>query len=361
MGSIYRRKWKNPDGTVYESEILWIKYRQNGRTMRESTEGTSEAKARKMLRSREGDVEHGIPIDPQRNRITFDDAAKDLENEYEINGRKTLKHAQRRIKLHLKPTFGGKRLASISTDAVRAFCAARKKAKAANAEINRETALLKRMFTLALQEGKTTAKPYIPMLKEDNVRRGFFERESFDQVRALLPVEVQPVVTFAYLTGWRRKSEILGLQWRQVDFEAREVRLDPGTTKNGQGRVYPFTAELETLLKAQHEDHKRLKKAGTICPYVFHREGERIKDFKASWKTATKAAGCPGRILHDFRRTAVRSLERAGVPRSAAMAMVGHKTEAIYQRYAIVDAATLREAASKIDEANGTEAQRAAK
>jgi hypothetical protein len=55
------------------------------------------------------------------------------------------------------------------------------------------------------------------------------------------------------------------------------------------------------------------------------------------------------RILHDFRRTAVRNLERAGVPRSPAMEMVGHKTEAIYRRYAIADEALLKEAASKLE------------
>jgi hypothetical protein len=58
--------------------------------------------------------------------------------------------------------------------------------------------------------------------------------------------------------------------------------------------------------------------------------------------------------MHDLRRTAVRSLERAGVPRSAAMAMVGHQTESIYRRSAIVDAGVLRDAASKIDSAAGT-------
>ena len=59
-------------------------------------------------------------------------------------------------------------------------------------------------------------------------------------------------------------------------------------------------------------------------------------------------AGLSGRIPHDFRRTAVRNLERAGVPRSAAMAMVGHKTEAIYRRYAIADESMLRDGAEKL-------------
>ena len=237
----------------------------------------------------------------------------------------------------MKPTFKGKRLLGITTTEIRAYVATRQAIGAANATINRELAILKRMFTLAVQAGKLHAKPHIPMLREDNVRRGFFEAAQFDAVKAHLPEALRPVVTFAYVTGWRLKSEILPIQWRQVDWQGRVVRLDPGTTKNREGRSYPFTAALETLLKDQHAEHERLKKAGRIVPLVFHRDGERIHDFRKAWETACEAAGCPGRIPHDFRRTAVRNLERAAVPRSAAMAMVGHKTEAIYRRYAIVE------------------------
>ena len=94
-----------------------------------------------------------------------------------------------------------------------------------------------------------------------------------------------------------------------------------------------------------------MKKANRIVPQVFHRDGEPIKSLRGSWKAACKAAGVRGRIMHDFRRTAVRNLERDGLSRSAAMAMVGHKTEAVYRRYAIVDAGALRDAAAKIDRA----------
>jgi hypothetical protein len=64
---------------------------------------------------------------------------------------------------------------------------------------------------------------------------------------------------------------------------------------------------------------------------------------------ACEKAGYPGKLLHDFRRTAVRNLERASVPRSTAMQMVWHKTESIYRRYAIVDETMHREAAAKLD------------
>lgn len=89
-------------------------------------------------------------------------------------------------------------------------------------------------------------------------------------------------------------------------------------------------------------------KTDRIIPHVFHRDGAPIKCFRGSWVAACKAAGVPGRIFHDLRRTAVRNLERAGVPRSVAMKLTGHKTEAVYRRYAIVSDADLRAAADKL-------------
>jgi integrase len=106
--------------------------------------------------------------------------------------------------------------------------------------------------------------------------------------------ELANVVRFAFATGWRTASEVLPLEWRHVDWQARTVRLDPGTTKNGEGRSFPFTTAIEKVLKDQLAIHETLKKAGTICPHVFHRDGERIVYFRAAWKNACKAAGCPG-------------------------------------------------------------------
>ena len=101
------------------------------------------------------------------------------------------------------------------------------------------------MFRLAHQAGKVLHKPFIPMLRENNVRTGFFEWDQFSAVRARLPKEIRPVVSFRYITGWRIASAALPLQWRNVDFRSGEVRLDPGVTKNGEAcsrdRQSPWT------------------------------------------------------------------------------------------------------------------------
>jgi len=107
---------------------------------------------------------------------------------------------------------------------------------------------------------------------------------------------------------------------------------------------------MRSVLEAQRETVRTIEREqACLIPWVFVQpDGSRIRDFRWAWRTACKNAGVPCRLVHDFRRTAVRNLERAGVPRSAAMRMTGHKTESVYRRYAITDSAMLQEAASKL-------------
>jgi integrase len=336
MGSIYQRKSKQADGTWKELPTLWIKYIQNGRVMRESTKTTKETVARRILRSREGDVEHGNVI--IRKPVKFEDAAADLVADYKINKKRSRAKVERLIDLHLKPVFQGRFLSNITTADVRAYTAARLDAGAKSATVNRELAALKRTFVLAVQAGKLASRPHIPMLRENNIRTGFFEAEQLRAVLAHLPEYARPIVTFAYLTGWR-SSEITTLQWRQVDLEAGEVRLDAEKTKNREGRVFPFDLmpALRTLLEGRDEQRKALKESGTITPWVFlHEDGTQAKNFRGAWKAACKAAGVPGRLVHDLRRTAVRNLVRAGVSEQVAMKLTGHKTRSVFDRYDIV-------------------------
>jgi integrase len=234
-----------------------------------------------------------------------------------------------------------------------------------NAEINRELTTLKRMFTLAVQAGKLLHKPHIPLLREENARTGFFEPEQYASLCRNLPAELQPIVEFAYITGWRIASEVLPLEWRQVNFATGEVRLDPGTTKNGEGRVFPLTDDLRRLLEARRDARLAQIKAGHVVPWVFFRlvaEGRggvkqprAIVSIAKAWTSACRGAGCPGRIPHDLRRTAVRNMVRRGVPERVAMTLTGHKTRSIFERYNIVSAGDLRTAATQLSGLTGTE------
>jgi len=344
MGSIYRQAGR---------AVWMLKYFKNGRAFYESSETDSWEAAKKKLRSIEGKVADGKPVSGAANRMRFEDAAKDIENEYAANGRRSIDHLKRRLKLHLKPFFDGKRFSKITTADFNAYVVDRKKAGASNAEINRELAVLKRMFSLAIHAGKVFYRPHIAMLKEDNTRKGFFERAQFEAVRKHLPAELRPLVTVAYWTGWRVPSELMPLEWRQIDEHRKIIRLEPGTTKNRDGRTFPYAElpEVAAAIKECREATDSAKGKGTITPYVFHREGKRIRDYRLAWKDACVAAGCPGRIPHDFRRTAVRNLVRAGVSEKTAMTLTGHKTRSVFDRYDIVDEGDLTAATARLQSA----------
>jgi integrase len=143
-----------------------------------------------------------------------------------------------------------------------------------------------------------------------------------------------------------------------VDFAGGTVRLDPGTTKNREGRVVVLTADLKRILVAQWEEARAIvvkrnpeatpREVQAAVPWVFNREGERIKSFRRAWLTACKASGLLGRIPHDFRRTAVRNMVRAGIPERVAMMISGHKTRSVFERYNIVSEGDLRAAAERL-------------
>ncbi|MFQ5946732.1 MAG: tyrosine-type recombinase/integrase [Anaerolineae bacterium] len=348
MGSLFRPKFRATDGTLKESRIWWVKYRVDGRLIRESSGTDKEAEARRLLRQREGAAVEGRPVIPRVERVKVAELAEDLRQEYAANERRSPGRLEFSL-VHLLPFFGERRAVHMTAADVTAYAAKRRAAGAANGTINRELAALRRMFSLALAAGKIHRAPKIPRLQEDNVRQGFFEREQFEAVRRHLRGYARPVVTFAYITGWRVHSEILPLLWRQVDFKTDTIRLEPGTTKNRDGRTFMMTPELRATLEEQRAKTEALqRRTRRIIPWVFHHNGKPIKGFRKAWATACFKAGVPGGIPHDLRRTAVRNMERAGVPRSVAMKMVGHKTEAIYRRYAIVDETMLREGAEKL-------------
>lgn len=92
---------------------------------------------------------------------------------------------------------------------------------------------------LAVQANRLPRIPHINTPKVNNARKGFLDGGDLAAVIINLPERLQPLVGFAAITGWR-KDEILTLKWSEVDLDAQVVRLDPGTTKSGEGRMVPY-------------------------------------------------------------------------------------------------------------------------
>jgi integrase len=192
-----------------------------------------------------------------------------------------------------------------------------------------------------------TSIPKVRVLTENNTRQGFFERPDLEAVVAALSDYLRDFTRFAYLTGWR-KGEIISLKWTDVDRDAGAIRLRPEAAKTGRGRTVMLEGDLAELIDRRWEA-RLFEKDGSVrvTALVFHRDGKPVGDFKKAWATACRAAGVPDKLFHDLRRTAARNMVRAGVPERVAMAVTGHVTRSMFDRYNIVSENDLRMAAQK--------------
>ncbi len=231
MGSLYRPKLKSGE----LCRIYWTKIWVNGSVRRESTETDSLEEAKRILRVREGHVAEGKEPPAHAHRVMFEDLARDYLTDYKVNGKKSAERAYYSVE-GLKLSFAGWKAKQIKTPAIRAHIALRQKQGCANGTINRELAALHRMFALAMEADILTQAPYVPKLKERNVRTGFFSEADYLALRETLPNFLHAPCDFAYQYGWRR-GEIFSLTWDRLDLTEGTIRLEVGTTKNDDART----------------------------------------------------------------------------------------------------------------------------
>jgi integrase len=380
MGSIYRKTERVTDNATGEPALdpstgkprridvgpYWIKYYRNGRPFRESTGTLDRTEARRKLKRREGEVADGRFRGLAVERTKFDDLAEDLKTSYEMNhdkqsdsGRLTAAQRLSEALEHLNGMFKTLRATDITSDKVQKYINRRQQQGAANGTINRELGMLKRMFSLAMEHTppKVVQAPYIPHLRE-RVRSGFFEHEDFLALRGALPDYAQVPVTLAYYSGMRM-GEVFSLKWEQINWKEGKLSLKPQDTKTKESRVLYITSDLYRVLEAwKVRTDEQAPNILSIC----HRSGKRLQSIRSAWRRGCQHVGLgkmieneqkgrkvwQGKIPHDFRRTAVRNMIRAGVPQAVAMAISGHKTQSVFNRYNIVDEADLKAAADRL-------------
>ncbi len=281
----------------------------------------------------------------QSPKPTVGDLMARLQEDYEVQGRKSLTTARYHWQPILK-AFGGIVASELNPDMIRQYTMARKREGKANGTINRELAGLHRAFELGRHSGVVQSPPPISMLRETGIRQGTYTREEVERIVKVLPPHLGPVVWFAYHTG-RRRGEILQITWSDVNLEDGWITIRAATTKTGSPDRIPIAGELRALLMICQQ---RALDAGANCSFVFQYRQKPLKTFSRTWKLALTKCGLKDKLFHDLRRTAATDLVESGVSEQASMAITGHKTRSIFQRYNIVKSNTIREGMQRLEE-----------
>lgn len=355
-GRIFNRK-----GSPY----LWIAYYHRGKEIRESSGTADKNEAGKLLKQRLREIGAEVMglkpfVGPKQDRILMKALFEILVDDYKIRGK-----ANEDFYSHLKPVrefLDDMKAVNVTTEVVDRFIRDGLDKGLKPATLNRRTQYISQAFGLAMERKKIAMAPKVRHLEGDNVREGFLERHEFEAIAKHLPGDLQDFCRFAYLVGWRKKETQL-LKWEDFDFTGGIIRLKRTTSKNGEPRRIALDGEILEIIKRRLAKREIITATGVqIIPFVFHRNGKQVNYFRKAWISACTKAGIPGKkivgkggktrilpgkLFHDFRRTAVRNMVRAGVDEKIAMTISGHKTRSVFDRYNITSEDDLREAVKK--------------
>jgi integrase len=295
-----------------------------------------------------GDVPRDVP--------TLGDAAAALLTHIAA----TNKSGHQVVRSHLRSIiahFGADtRIAELLPDQMERFVTARRSAGLRDASIYNEMSTLRRCLRLQWKRHHILSLPSFPMPTKGRARQGFFTLEEVELLCRYLPKHAANAVRFAWETGWRR-GEIFGLRWQDVDPKSGTIYLR--TSKNGEPRQLPFgeSEALTRIIRAQRASASAFElRNGHPVAHVFHYAGRHLPEgLKRCWNSACQKAGLESRLFHDLRRSFIQRCEDLNVARSSAMKITGHKTEAVYTRYAIAPRASLSAALRKLSKAEQNE------
>jgi integrase len=261
------------------------------------------------------------------------------------------------------PYTGGRLASAVEADELDRYIVARQRDGAADATIANELRALRTAFRLAKRHRRLATIPEFEIPEPKNVRECFFTVDQLDRLLTFLPVHLRAPVRFATLTGWRA-ANIFHLTWEHVDFGRGQVRVPIGQTKTGEPFRTPFEYDSELARLLRHQE--QLKRG----PFVFHHgDGNRIKSYDGSWRSAVRKLGADGygeqqgtRVLkrfHDLRHTFAQHMTEAGVPQAVIMELGTWKTPATFGRYRITGDQAKRQAVVAMEQYIAAERQRA--
>ena len=336
------------DGRVFlRNHVWWIAYYHNGRERRESSGARVRKEAVRLLRQRVGEIAAGSAQFPAVKRprtkaVTMHHLFDLVEHNHHLNNRTSQSNGL--CLTRMRKHFGKYTVQACTSQVINHYMAARQQAGRKPSTINREICIVRFAFRLGYEQDLVPKVPVIKNLPDLAVRNEFFTREEIELLIPRLPEYLRDPVLFGFLTGWR-KGEITGLRWGNISRAEAVIRLEPEQNKGRTVRVLALQGELLPLI----ERRWRARKMGnTLALHVFHNACSQLGNFRRAWLRACHEAGLGHRMFHSLRRSAARNMSLQGIPEKVIMAIMGHKTRSMFDRYNIVTEADQRAYAERL-------------
>ena len=360
-------------------KVWWYSFVFNGQHVQESTKQSNLQVARQIEAARRTQLakgEVGIKDQAKREHKSIGQLLDDLKAHYEMHGKASVQNLS--LIKTVREGFGVKMADSLTAEDIKDYQRKRQARGYTPSTINNETGLLARAYSLA-----GAAPPRVDKFETNNARQGFFSREEFERLSSFLPEDLRDFCLFAFLTGMRL-GEIQSLVWSNVSDNT--IRLRGVDAKTKKPRTIVCSGELSALLKRRQQARSVKTASGVLmASTIFHRNGLPVGEFRKSWtsaclsaqlgvmvcrkcksesaekrrcSTCKRARKYAGRIFHDFRRSGVRNLIRAGVPQNVAMRISGHRTDSMFRRYDICNEEDLAQAMLSLEKYHKAEQQR---
>lgn len=312
----------------------------NGRQVRRSTKTEDRKLAKRIYDKVKGQVAEGKWFDklPGEEK-TF----KEMMDRYKTEYLPLKSHPKKYESLisSLTSFFESYRVSEITPSLISQYKAQRRHVKVA---LNRELSLLKSAFNIALREWqwvKENPVGRVKLEKENPGRVRYLSNEEFDKLLNECPDWLKPIVMVAGHTGLR-KENILSLTWPQVDLFRRLITIDH--TKNNERLSIPLNETLMGLFKQL----SRIRHINS--PYVFSKpDGNRYRFIHNEFRKVVKDAGITDFKFHDLRHCFASALVQKGVELYQVQKLLGHRSNAMTQRYAHLSPEHLRDAVNKLD------------
>jgi integrase len=347
-------------GKQKKSKVWWFKFNYAGKPIRESAQTTRKTIAGEAEKRRRLELEKtnaGMPTEKRENRIrSVADVVKPYLKRYEQDHRgrqKSILFAKGRL-AHVKRLLGKKLLPDLTEDVIREYITTRIGEGMSGRTVNMEVGELSRAI----------GKPWSilwPKVRKQEERKDIGRALSSEEETRLLESagkksrwHTAAVVVRALLLTAMRSGEVTSLTWGQTDLDKRIITVGRAKTSSGTGRIVPMNGDLFALL-SMHAAWFTKRFGETLPEYYLFPFGKPqptdptrpTTTMKTVWNSIRKDAGVSCR-LHDLRHTALTKMAEAGVPESTMLALAGHMSRAMLERYSHIRMAAKREAVESL-------------